>query len=54
MDDETYCDACADYGCRGHQGCDECGGEICNECLGCDCEQYECPGYTAHATGTDA
>ncbi|MFE3645110.1 hypothetical protein ACFXOM_29735 [Streptomyces sp. NPDC059169] len=48
MDDETYCDDCADYGCPGHELCDQCSGDICNERGGCDC-----PGYVAHYTGTD-
>ncbi|MEU0390011.1 hypothetical protein [Streptomyces chartreusis] len=53
FDDEQYCDDCADYGCPGHQMCDECSGDICNECGGCDCPDSPCPGYIAHYTGTD-
>ncbi|MEU8958589.1 hypothetical protein AB0C93_30315 [Streptomyces sp. NPDC048518] len=53
MDDETYCDECADYGCGGHEMCDECTGDICNECGGCDCPVSACPGYAAHNSGTD-
>jgi hypothetical protein len=54
MDEETYCDECADYGCPGHDMCEDCGGDTCNECGGCDCPDAPCPGYVAHYTGTDA
>ncbi|MFK0178202.1 hypothetical protein ACIQVR_19710 [Streptomyces xanthochromogenes] len=53
MDSETYCDECADYGCPGHELCEACDGDICDECGGCDCPDSECPGPTAHSTGTD-
>ncbi|MFF8995753.1 hypothetical protein ACF09H_38645 [Streptomyces sp. NPDC014983] len=53
MEDEIYCDDCADYGCPGHEMCEECSGDICNECGGCDCPDNQCPGYVAHYTGTD-
>ncbi|MFF4952547.1 hypothetical protein [Streptomyces chattanoogensis] len=50
---DDYCDECADYGCTGHQLCELCAGDICNECWGCDCPESTCPGYTAHYTGTE-
>ncbi|MGG2465618.1 hypothetical protein ACO0M4_38640 [Streptomyces sp. RGM 3693] len=52
MSDE-YCDECADYGCPGHELCDRCDGDICNECQGCDCPENTCPGYIAHYTGKE-
>ncbi len=51
MESDEYCDECADFDCRGHGLCGECHGDICNDCLGCDCSDFECPGYVAHATG---
>ncbi|MFJ7229701.1 hypothetical protein ACIQVF_09170 [Streptomyces tendae] len=53
FDEDQYCDDCAAYGCPGHEMCDECSGDICTECGGCDCPDSPCPGYTAHYTGTD-
>ncbi|MFF6808867.1 hypothetical protein ACFZAG_03075 [Streptomyces sp. NPDC012403] len=44
FDDEPYCDECTSYGCPGHFLCDQCSGDICNECNGCDCPDSPCPG----------
>ncbi|MEV6016360.1 hypothetical protein [Streptomyces sp. NPDC051997] len=49
LDNEPYCDQCADHGCSGHELCDHCSGDICNECNGCDCPDTFCPGPAAHA-----
>ncbi|MGW7354212.1 hypothetical protein [Streptomyces sp. NPDC054784] len=53
MNEDDYCDECVTFGCRGHELCDTCAGEICHECDGCDCPNTACPGYPAHETGTD-
>ncbi|MFE5871689.1 hypothetical protein ACFQ6V_23995 [Streptomyces roseifaciens] len=50
---DEYCDECAAYGCSGHEMCDECSGDICNECGGCDCPATTCPGPIAHETGAN-
>ncbi|WP_200948485.1 MULTISPECIES: hypothetical protein [unclassified Kitasatospora] len=48
----SYCDECASEHCTDpHENCEECGGDICGECCGCDCPDAECPGYVAHHQG---
>ncbi|MFG2904014.1 hypothetical protein ACGF13_02935 [Kitasatospora sp. NPDC048286] len=46
-----YCDDCASPYCPGHEWCQECGENLCNDCAGCDCPDSYCPGYIAHQTG---
>ncbi|WP_198939629.1 hypothetical protein [Streptomyces sp. MJM1172] len=46
--DDSYCDECCQYNCPGHHWCDDCDAEECQECQGCDCPGYECPGAAAH------
>jgi hypothetical protein len=44
-EDQQYCDECCSYGCAGHEICERCDRDICNECGGCDCPDSPCPGY---------
>lgn len=39
---DAYCDECASEHCAGHELCDACDGDVCNECGGCDCHENLC------------
>ncbi|MFI5986365.1 hypothetical protein ACIBEA_36580 [Streptomyces sp. NPDC051555] len=50
--EDIYCDECGDYHDGDHSWCEDCDGDLCTECGGCDCPDTPCPGYVAHVTGT--